>query len=209
MTPFTGSATTGDTEYGYDNSTKAMPTSTVRFYSYKESTFSKLLLAAFCFCGSVIFALVWYDRHAPPIPEPPKGGLLEPTKDTFLYRETIALNFVNRDPDPTDWIGLFLPHDYTNRSVMWQYACGGIKPCHGREEELFTGELHFGGEHKKDLFSDYNLTWPLCSGEYKACLMTITTMEGDIARNETLACSDVFNVAGDGPCVGFVGGGRR
>lgn len=177
------------------------------FNDNNESAFQKLLLAALCFCGGVVLALVWYDWRRPPLPELPELGLIAPTKSTFHYRESIVLNFANQDPDPTDWIGLFMPHDYTNRSVMWQYTCGGTEPCYtkrGKDEEIFGGELHF--DQSADLFSDYNLTWPLCSGEYKACIVT-SVIEGAITRNETLACSDVFTVDGEGPCIGFNGGG--
>jgi hypothetical protein len=202
----------GGGEYSYVNRAnppRPPPKMDMRFYKRDEdSTFHKLLLTAVCFCAGILFALVWYNYHAPPLPEEPEYGILEPMKSLFQYKETIAIQFANQDPEPTDWIGIFKPHDYTNRSVLWQYACGGIEPCYskGRPEQVFGGELHFDATNA--LYSDYNLTWPLCSGQYKACLVTVV-LEGVFSRNETLACSDAFTVGGDGPCTGFNGGGRR
>ena len=158
-----------------------------------SQVFYRLLATGLCFCAGVAAALVWLRIHRPSEEGLPDYGVIQPTKQKFNYEEIISINFINEEPDPTDWIGLFFPNDPSNRTVMYQYTCGGTQRCRGNK--VYGGTLNFGGENT-ELFSGYNLTWPLCSGDYVACLKIGKT-------NETLACSKTLTVLGDAECVGF------
>lgn len=163
------------------------------FREPNDHVFQRLLLTALCFCAATTAALIWQQTRTPPEIVLPELGMIQSVQSTFDYTEPIVLEFANEDPGPRDWVGLFFPNDYTNRSTYWQYICP--QPC-GREK-------HYGGEVVFDafstLYSGYNLTWPVCSREYVACLMIGAT-------NTTLACSGLITVTGQGECVGFNGG---
>jgi hypothetical protein len=158
-----------------------------------EQTFHRLLFAGISFCFGVMGALIWVRRHRLPENERPDAGAIMATKQEYAYQETIVFQYLNQEPGPYDWIGIFIPDDTSNKSALWQYSCGGLSPCW---DQLYGGEVQFGGQNT-DFYSDYNLSWPLCSGNWIACILIGET-------NETLSCTKTpFKVLGNGECVGF------
>lgn len=164
----------------------------------KDQRFACLLLLGFCFAGSTTAALTWYKRNQVDEPKA-EFGVISLDREKYDYGQNVVVEFINEKPNLKDFLGIWPLDHQQDRvpSAFYQYACGSSN-C---RDIVYGGEITFGANQDPQILSDRNLTWPLCNGDWKVCLLQGET-------NTTLICSDPFSVQGGG-CTGLEGPGAN